>query len=191
MSCYDLYESLKNPITKIKMEQREERIKNLVANTDYIAWLSDFTLINGDFFVNDWEYSKTKLPKQEMENVKKLGDFYSAISEYADRNYIYPEDTKVSKYYRVKYHCSMLHVGYIGNKEPEFFCARQELDDESKYIDIEDIIDNKKQAHVPIIEKSLNQLDKRIIKLHEDGIPGEAIELSLKKTLIKLRENKN
>ena len=127
----------------------------------------------------------------EMENVKKLGDFYSAISEYADRNYIYPEDTKVSKYYRVKYHCSMLHVGYIGNKEPEFFCARQELDDESKYIDIEDIIDNKKQAHVPIIEKSLNQLDKRIIKLHEDGIPGEAIELSLKKTLIKLRENKN
>ena len=31
-----IFESMKNPSVKIKMEKREERIKNLVANTDYI-----------------------------------------------------------------------------------------------------------------------------------------------------------
>ena len=184
-----IFESMKNPSVKIKMEKREERIKNLVANTDYIEWLNEFTLINGDFYENDWEYSNTKLPKEEMENVKKLGDFYEAINEYAARNYIYPESDKFTRFYRVRYDANMFNIGGIFGQGSEFFCVRKKLDDESKYLDIEDVINNKVQPNKPIIEKSLDQLSNTIITLHEDGVPYIAIEDSVNKTLMKIKNS--
>jgi len=188
MSYQDIYESMKNQPALIKMENREERIKNLIANTDYIEWLNEFTLINGDFYENDWEYSKTKLPKKEMENVRKLGDFYSAINKYAERNYIYPEADKFTRFYRVRYNTNMFNIGGIFGQGVEFFCARQDLDDDTKYLDIEDVINNKVQPNKPVIEKSLDQLSKKIITLHEDGIPYKAIEDTLNDTLIKIKK---
>ena len=178
-----IFESMKNPSVKIKMEKREESINNLVANTDYIEWLNEFTLLyNDEFYQYNWDVNGKRLPKKEQENVMKLGDFYNKIFEYATKNGIKAEERDFFTYLKVKYQSNLFHIGMI-KKTKEYFCSRQYIDDGSDYLDIENVINDKTN-----VDKKLEQIDKIIISLHEDGVPYMTIENSVNKSLIKIKE---
>ena len=141
-------ETAKNQLAKIKIEQKTQSINNLVANTDYIEWLNEFTILNdGDFFQKSWKIDVDQLPSQEKEKVKNLGNFYNKIFEYANKKGIEPYDNNLFRFFKIKYLSNMFHIGFM-KKNSEYFCCMQYQDDEKKYIDIEDVIKDKTLAKI-------------------------------------------
>lgn len=182
----DLIKKLENPkireiMKKIaeknieKEKLKNNKIKMLISNFDYIKWLIEFTKYNEEFSDDDWDYSSEKLDDATKEKVNNLQLLFEGIYQYAKKNYIYSLTRPLGEYYQIRVDDIGFEIGYLSGQGTRFYCKRIPLEKIENAIDFKDIVNNKKQDNVEYIERSLENLSNLFIELYNNGVPIEAI----------------
>lgn len=166
-----------------KRKKLDETRKQMFSNCKYIEWLNQFTQDRKVFSDNDWLNSPKELHEYDEENVNKLQLFYEGIDDYARKNYIYPEQCSFGNFYRVKLDDNGYEIGILSGQGTNFFCRRVSLIDDYYFIDINDIICNKEQGNVKLINNNLNNLSNTIVDTYTSGVPLEAIREVINKVI--------
>ena len=131
----DLIKGLENPESKeimkriveenIKKErQKNEKIKSLMSNTDYIEWLIEFTKDKEGFSDDDWIYSSEKLDDVAKEKVDDLQLFFEGIYQYSRINYIYSLTRPLGECYKIRIGDIGFEIGYLSGQGTKFYCRR-------------------------------------------------------------------
>lgn len=176
---------------KNKFKEREIKIKEIISNYEYINWLEEWTIKNPNF--NDYLSltNKNNISDNDLENINKLNLFFSGIERYASKNYIYPTlDSSFTEYYKIKYNNIGYYIGLITEKGIISFCKRTNEIDES-FIDLNDIILDKKNEVSRNIEIKLQELYNQLIFYYQNGIPLEAIKTTVENAFLDIDEIKN
>lgn len=173
-----------------QIKERNARTEAMFSDTDYINWLIYFTNRNGNFSDDAWIYFPEKLDPKDKPYVDNFNLFYSGIEKYASLNYIYPEYTDHGNFYRIKYNNIGFKIGIESGQGTYCYCVREVISDEIKYIDLDDIINNKKQENVDDINNSLNEFSDLIKSLYNSGAPIEAIITTFNTTIKELNKVK-
>ncbi len=171
-----------------QLNANREIMKNIMSDRTYFEWLSEFTEKNGGFCDTWLWYIKDDLDK---ENLKYLGLFYAGIKEYAKKNYIYPDNCNYGYAYRVRLNEELLEVGVIIGHDVEYFCKKMSVEEDSKSIDLDDIISDKKQDNVEIIDSYLSSLANMVKDTYNRGVPIQAISRTLDETVSGIKKGKN
>ena len=165
-----------------KQKRQKEIMKEMLSNTDYIEWLIDFTKDRESFADSDWDYSSEKLNDIDQKNVNNLSLFFEGVYNYARDNYLYSTMRPFGESFQLKLNDIGLEIGYMSGQGTLFYCKRIPLTDDS-FIDINDVITNKKQDNVDSITSDLNYLSDTINNLYKRGVPLEAISTIINKTI--------
>ena len=173
----------------LEMAENRKKTEIIFSNTEYINWLIIFTNQKGGFSDDDWLYFPEQIDQKDKEFVDNFNLFYSGIERYATSNYIYPDYTEYGTYYRIKYNNTGFIIGMEGGQGTYFYCKRIEVCDGTPFIDINDIINNKKQDNVDYIENYLNEFSNLIKKMYYNGIKIETITSTFNKTIKELEKN--
>ncbi len=155
----------------------EEKILNIISNTNYINWLIEFTKNKSNFSDKWLTIANKNDPNKEY--VKNLSLFYEGIKNYATNNHIYPIKEDNKHYYTIKYQGISFQIGYELNDGLEYFCNRVPLENESSFIDYYDILSNNKQPNVDEYNNILNNISNMIREAYERNIPIESIVSTL------------
>lgn len=166
-----------------KENAKNIKIQEILSNTDYIKWLDSFTLEHSSFFDDDWLYSPEKISKEDLEQVNNLHIMYCGIERYASKNYIYPTDCDFGNFYKVKLENTGFEIGMLVGQGTLFFCNRVQIENQKKFIDFNDILNNKNNNNVTTIKNKLNELSNLVVSLYKSGVPLEAIVITLDNTL--------
>lgn len=172
----------------------EERIQNakikiMMSNTSYMEWIIDFTKDKKGFSDEDLFYFKKD--SNNKENIKNLNLFYKGIDKYAKENHIYPETNEYGSYYKVKYNNAGFQIGIVeGQGITVYFCNKSSLKNNEDFIDFNDILSNKKQDNVDLINFTLKTLSSDIKKAYKIGVPLEAIEETFNNTIGHLKNKR-
>ena len=177
-----------------KIDIKENKMKNMLSNTNYIEWLIEFTKKYESFTDNSWLYNPEELSENDFNSVSDLNLLYEIIDHYAEKNYIYPMPCNFGNYYKIKFNNIAFEIGLIAGQGVVNFCNKIELNNDIslEFIDYNDIINNKEYAHVQNINRYLSCIERKIMSAYYNGVPAEALKNALKKTIeeIKLKENK-
>lgn len=175
---------------RARLDERNLKIQEMFANSEYIDWLSRFTLENQNFSDDMWLYFPEKISKEDGSRVDDLCLMYEGIDKYASENYIFPYHCDFGNFYKIKFNDVGFEIGTLSGQGTIFFCSRVSIEDEKEFIDFNDIINNKKSDNVTTIENSLSELSEHVISLSNNGVPLEAITNTLNSTLSKLHLEK-
>ncbi len=159
-----------------------KRKKELVAKTDYIEWLYDFTDAHPDFADNQWLYENPKrISDDDYEKVKLLTDFFTAIDEYCVVNLIASLGTERDYCYVVKYKDKYFTIGVcIGQGAFNYVCVSKEVTTE--YILFESIMKNSKDAKLDTKLDKLAQAKELVAELKSLGMPEEEVIKMIRNT---------
>lgn len=170
----------------IQMQKiKEEEMNKILSNYEYINWIINFSKDIDSFTEYNWLYDSLELSEIDKENIKRLGLFYEAIDKYARANFIYPIVTNNESYYQIKIDNYGFEIGIINGQDNIHFCQRAHIE-KNEFIDFKDILTNKKQDNVNEIINKLNALGEMIQKTYNEGVPLEAINNTVNKTLNEL-----
>lgn len=175
---------------RARLDERNLKIQEMFANSEYIDWLSHFTIENQNFSDDMWLYFPEKISKEDGSRVNDLCLMYEGIDKYASANYIFPYHCDFGNFYKIKFNDVGFEIGTLSGQGTIFFCSRVSIEDEKEFIDFNDIINNKKSDNVTTIENSLSELSEHVISLSNNGVPLEAITNTLNSTLSKLHSEK-
>ena len=173
-----------------EIDERKSKTEFIFSNTDYINWLINFTKESGSFADDDWLYFPEQIDPKDKDFVDNFNLFYSGIEKYATKNHIYPEYVEFGNFYRIKYNGIGFEIGMQAGQGTYFYCKTIEICDDLKFIDFNDIINNKKYGNVDDINSCLNALSNLIKLLHDLGVPIESITTTFNETKKEL-EKKN
>ena len=177
-----------------KRLKQEEIIKEIFSNNNYVEWINSFTDEKGGFTDNDWLYFPDKLNKNDLDNVDKLYLFYEGIERYTTKNFIYPIPCEFGCFYRIKINGIGYEVGMMSGQGTLFFVRRVPMNSDY-FIDINDIINDKKQDNTESIMSDLDYLSNTIKNLYKRGVPFEAISKTINMTMREIidfeRDNEN
>ena len=163
---------------------KNEKIKNIISNPDYIKWLHKFTLDKDIFYDNEWRYCSKQISNLDRENVEKLSLLYEGIDKYAKLNYICPTPCKFGHFYNIRFNNLGFEIGVVVGQGTEFFCKK--VIAENDFIDFNDIMINKKQDNVEMIKSSLESLSNMVLSAYEKGVPIEFISSTLDIILLQI-----
>jgi len=166
-----------------KFKQQQLIKNNMFSSTDYINWLTNFTLKNTNFTDEDWIYFPEKITKEDYENISNLHLMYDGISKYANKNYLYPTDCYFGNFYKIKFNNIGFEIGILQGQGTIFFCNRIPIENNQDFIDFNDIINNKKSNNLIAIESELNNLSILIISLYQNNVPIDIIKTTINNTL--------
>lgn len=176
-------------IAKIKV--RNEKIKSMMSNTEYLEWLNEFTKDKDRFCDDDWLYCPEKISDSDRENVEKLCLFYEGIKEYATENYIYPTPCDFGDYYKVKLNDFVFNIGILIGQGVIFFFDKTLIENKKELIDFKDVMIGKKQDNVDKINATLNSLSSEVMAAYENGVPIKAIVDTLKNIIEEISKKKD
>lgn len=154
-----ILKDLKTPERKAKIRKyikeyidkenvKNEKIKILMSNTNYLEWINQFTQNKKGFFDDDWIYFPEQISDSDKENVEKLWLFYEGISGYADLNNIYPLQCDFGNFYKIRLDKIGFEIGVLIGQEAVFFCNKVAVKNEQEFIDFNDIMNGQKQEQV-------------------------------------------
>ncbi len=173
---------------------KNENIKVMMSNTNYLDWLCKFTQDKEGFSDDDWLYFPEQIKDADKENVEKLWLFYEGIDKYAESNYIYPFQCEFGNFYKIRLNEKGFKIGTLIGQGTVFFCKKIAVKNEQEFIDFNDIINGKKREKVDQIRTSLDSLSNMVLTAYESGVPIEAITYTLENTIKEIifpKENKS
>ena len=177
---------------KSKEELKNQKIQEIISDTNYLKWLEIFTIEHPSFSDDDWLYFPEKISKEDNEKVKNLHLFFHGIERYAEKNYIYPTKCDFGGYYNIMLDNIGYEIGMLIGQGTLFFCNRTPINKDVEYIDFKDIINNKKKDNTDIVTQQLKDLSNRVLMLYKNGVPLNALIETLDNTLIEIKnEEKN
>ena len=158
---------------------RLSRIKALSSKTDYMDWLSDFSIsnpyINDDNVLEDYK----SFSEDDKRQVCDLNILYSAIDKYAKDNLMSPEKCDNGYYYNVKYNDNYFEIGYLMSISLAFFSKKSEYDENKNYIDFMNIVNDCKLPETDALKESLNALVEHAKYLMDEGVSLDIINEAL------------
>lgn len=190
METEEIQENAKKHIED-KLKEEEKNIAQMTSNIDYMMWLEDFTIDFPAFTSDTWAYFPEMISENNHQKVAMLYLLYQAIEHYASKNYIYKTKCDFGDYYNIKLDNTHYEIGRLIGQGIIFFCCRKPFNKDIKYIDFNDIVNDKKQENVLIIEEGLNKLSNLVYTLYQSGIPLEAITAKLDNILNDINTKNN
>lgn len=173
-----------NFVRKIEeAKNKREKINIIMSSKDYVLWLINFMKDKNIFSDDEWDYSCENLNDIDQKMVNVLSVFFDGIYLYARDNYIYSLSRPFGECYHIKIDNNGFEIGYLSGQGTCFYCKKIQLDKDNDFIDIMDIINNRKQDNVEFIDMNLNNLSSLIIDLYNNGVPIEAIINTFDKTI--------
>ena len=164
----------------INMKKKDEQIKDMSSNVDYINWLDNFTKDKESFCDDEWLYFPDSIPTSDKENVDKLGFLYEIVNKYACDNNIYPFPCEFGDYYQVRLNDFGFELGILVGQGTVFFCRRVLVED--TFIDFNNIINTRNQKS----NNDLETISNSIEMAYENGHGVEEIKDTCDKTIKKL-----
>ena len=132
---------------KATEEIKRRKKEKLLANTDYINWLINFTIKNNGSFADDtWLYNPEELKKNDSEKINDLQLFYEGINDYAKSINIDPLPTKFGNEYKIKFNDTGLKIGIDMGQGAYFYCQKINIDNENEFINFLDINKNRNKT---------------------------------------------
>lgn len=165
-------------------KKRNNIIKELISNTDYINWISEYTEKHGGFSDQTRFHDKSNLSIEIQNNIDKLIYFFEGIREYAEENYIYPKNDN-GIYYVITYNDINFEIGVNVGQGTICFCTRSTKKDNT--IDFNDILKNKRSERTEFINNKLIELQNYLDSLISENIPVEALTETTQKVLQKVK----
>ncbi len=147
--------------------------KDVFQNDEYISWLNTFTKTYHSFSNIMMIYNR--LPKEDRENIDKLELLYAGIKEYAEKNFLYPNESSFNNYYLLKSEDNIYEIGYANGKNIAFYCKKINPIDDDNIIDFNDIKNNTPRPETSLYKTKLNKLASFINELIELNVPVKAI----------------
>lgn len=172
-----------------KLFEKEDRLKKMSSNPEYILWLNKFTESHPEFSDEDFVYFPEKISEYDNNYVCDLGLFFEVVDRYAEKNYICALPCDFGKYYPVRYGDYGYHIGCLVGQGVVCFCHKVEVVDKNSFIDFDDIMQNKKQPYVDEINSKLLDLKYRIRELYNSGIPVETIKATTDELINELEKD--
>ena len=165
-------------------EQKDNLIQELTSNTDYIDWIEKYTEKCGGF--SDQTRFKSKpIPQHEQNNIDKLLYFFEGISNYAEKNYIYPHNDN-GIYYIIVYNNISYEIGVLIGQGIISFCTRSTKKENA--INFNDIMRNKTLEKPEEIKNKLIELQDYLNTLINENIPIEALNETTQNVLKKVKK---
>lgn len=173
-----------------KLVASQKITEEITKNEDYINWLEGFTNNHKNFADDDWLYHPEKISEYDLSNVYKLSNFFEAIDNYANKNYIYSMVSEFGTNYYVKHNKFGYEIGVIVGQGTMFYVRRERLTKKNSdsFIDYKLIMESKVTDRAKIIVEKLEELDNFLINIANENIPIEAIEETTKKRLQLLKK---
>ena len=155
-----------------------------IIDKEYINWLESYTVnklkIYDDLVSGD--------NKKDSDNTRNLGMFYQIIEQYAQKNYIYPQQDELKKYYLIEYNQIIFEIGVINVQDELYYCERRELTKDLEYIGFDELINNKMNIRTQKIEDNFALLKSVINELINYDVPIEEITKTTNLTLRKIKK---
>ena len=174
-----------------KLLKKEDKIKKISSNTDYILWLIKFTLNNPEFSDEDFLYFSDKITDEDNDYVNDLGLFFEVIDRYSKKNYLYPVPCDYGGFYRIKFNNNAFEIGCLTGQGIVYFCNKVNINDYEFFIDFDDIMNNKVLEHTEDTARLLDDLKNRIKMLCDMGVAIEAIKSICDNTIYEIEDNIN
>ncbi len=162
-------EKMNQSIKKYIEEQKnkEEKIKRIMSNTDYIEWLEKFTKDKESFADVEYNYCSEQLKEIDKKNIEDLYLFYDGIERYASNNHIVPNYFDFGEFYKIKYNNFYFKIGIAYGQGNSIFCHKVTGKNLKGFINFNSILTNDSD--------SLNKLSNLVIAMLKSGIPTEDI----------------
>lgn len=165
---------------KLKIE--EEIRKKMKTTPEYIKWIEKFTETHDGFSDRSFDYNNN-ISSEDLEQVKLLSIFYSIISDWAEKNYIEDENPNVyTFFFNIQYNGILYEIGLNVGQGGENWVSRIESPN-SEIIHFEEVMMDHKRLEATLLENTLEELGKYIIKLRENGISEQLIKHEVEKSL--------
>lgn len=176
-----------------RMKQKEENKKNfresLSYSFDYIDWLEQFTSKYGSFSTDTFLYDGELLTEQDKDNVSHLEEFFEDIYDYAQANYISPENITYGSFYKIQYRGIGYSIGIDYGQGCCFYCERFDNPGEDA-LDYKRVMSSVKLPNTIMWDSMLDELVTLIEKLDEEEVPIDAIESVTNHTIQKIKTRK-
>jgi len=107
--------------------QKQNKIKELVSNKNYILWLEEFTKSYPKFCDDDWLYKSDELSDRDTQMISYLGYFYECINQYAEKNYLSAYSDNIPFYncfYHIKFNAILYKIGIVSGQGTYYYCQR-------------------------------------------------------------------
>ena len=109
--------------------------------------------------------------------------FYEGIDKYARSNHIYPSQCEFGNFYKVRLNEIGFKIGISFIQGTKFFCKKVPVESEKEFIDFNDIMTDKNQEQIDLINASLDSLSNMILTIYESGVPIELIAYIVENTI--------
>ena len=196
-----MLDEIKTPEARVDMDRwfakyiekenaRNEEIKVMMSNTNYLEWLTQFTKDKEGFSDEDWLYFPERIKDSDKAKVEKLGLFYDGIDNYAKLNYIYPLPCAFGNFYKIRLNEIGFEIGMLIGQGTVFFCKKVEVENKQEFIDFNDIMTNKKQEQVDKVNTILESLSNMVLTAYKNGVPIEAIRYTLEEIIDEITSSK-
>lgn len=155
-----------------RKRKREKTKKEIIADSEYINWLEEFTE-NTPHFTSDLQ------SEGNTENIRNLDLLYEIIDTYARKNYIQPNKTKWEYFYILEYEGNLYKIGY-SNRDYTFYYCNKVSETKYKPISFSDIAKDRVTREAHLINLKLEKLNIILSELAE-FLPEEEVQRKVAK----------
>lgn len=176
-----------------ELEEEEKRKKEMIDAPNYIKWLENFVKEHPQFSDDTWLYKQDEISSEDYENVCRISTFFSAISDFANANYIEGTYCDYGQYYLIEYNGKVYEIGTIVGQGAVSFCNTQDVNNEATVIKFEELANPSSAIRVRtvLVENQLARIDdlfRNLINNKELNISIEAIAKRVNKALEELEK---
>lgn len=106
-----------------ELNKKKAEAKKIVANTNYMLWLEEFTKTYSYFTDDSWLYDHSAIGNTNYSNVIRLGYLFYATQSYANQNCVAPSLDGCNPYYIISFNNTCYAIGIIMGTI--FYCKRK------------------------------------------------------------------
>ncbi|MBR5228001.1 MAG: hypothetical protein IKV94_05125 [Clostridia bacterium] len=150
--------------------------KDLINNYDYIEWLYRFTEVYRSFSTNSWLYQKNALNQTDLENVKLLPLFFSAVCEYYNNNLFPLYSNGFTSAISIKYKEVFFEIWILVGQETRTFIKREKYCSLPIFVDFEDIVNKVEAKDYKLKLEKLNTLKALMTDMKTLNVPFNFIK---------------
>ena len=176
--------SLKND----SFTKKKSYVKVNFSFLDYLEWVDRFTTKYNGFSCVDWLNFPDELSESDCMKMQQVDILYSKISKYAKDNYISPIKYDFGMCFNTKIFSKFYEIGIYECEGGIYYCNRILDRQVENFIDIEDVINNKKTDYALSCEKTLSDFSSIIDDVYKKGIPINLIVSTFNNKIDNIRD---
>ena len=164
--------------------KNDEKIEDLLTDSNFFAWLDIFTLEYEGFDDGRWKHCHNEITEEDKANIERINFLYEAIQRWAERNEVLPKKEGKAEFYEVNIGGIGYEIGTNAICGFAYFCNRVKV--ERNFINFNDVFENKKLDNIKQKQEEWKKLERVVKSLNELGIPKHAVYEKINEIMIKV-----